>query len=110
MLRFVLPMGDVKLAGIGTEDIGKCAYGIFKGGDPWIGQRVGVAGEHLSGGEMAAALTESLGETVEHADVSPDTYRSFGFRAPTTWATCSSTMPTFRRWCCLAGPWRGPVS
>jgi uncharacterized protein YbjT (DUF2867 family) len=79
VLRFVLPMGDAKLPGIGTEDIGRCAYGIFKEGEAWIGRRVGVAGEHLSGAEMAAALTEALRETVEHADVSPDTYRSFDF-------------------------------
>jgi uncharacterized protein YbjT (DUF2867 family) len=79
VLRFVLPMADAKLPGIGTEDIGRCAYGIFKGGDEWIGRKVGVAGEHLSGAEMAAALTDALGEPVEHAAVSPDTYRSFGF-------------------------------
>ncbi len=79
VLRFVLPMGDAKLPGIAAEDIGKCAYGIFKGGDEWIGRTVGVAGEHLSGAEMAAALTEALGEKVEHPAVSPDTYRSFDF-------------------------------
>ena len=33
-LAFTLPMGDKKLPGIAAEDIGKCAYGIFKrGGD-----------------------------------------------------------------------------
>ncbi len=78
-LRLVLPMADAKLPGIGAEDIGKCAYGIFKGGDEWIGRTVGVAGEHLSGSEMAEALTHALGERVEYAPVSPDTYRSFGF-------------------------------
>ncbi len=79
VLRFVLPMGDVKLPGIAAEDIGKCAYGVFKAGDEWIGRTVGVSGEHLSGAEMAAALSDALGEKVEHADVSPDTYRSFDF-------------------------------
>ncbi len=79
VLRFVLPMGDTKLPGIGAEDIGRCAYGVFKEGDSWIGRKVGVAGEHLSGAEMAAALTDALGEPVEHAAVSPETYRSFGF-------------------------------
>jgi uncharacterized protein YbjT (DUF2867 family) len=79
VLRFVLPMGGAKLPGIGTEDIGKCAYGVFKGGDEWIGRVMGVAGEHLSGAEMAAALTEAVGERVEHADISPDAYRALGF-------------------------------
>ena len=32
MLAFTLPMGDKKLPGIAAEDIGRCAYGIFKGG------------------------------------------------------------------------------
>ena len=31
-LAFTLPMGDKKLPGIAAEDIGKCAYGIFKKG------------------------------------------------------------------------------
>ena len=29
-LAFTLPMGDKKLPGIAAEDIGRCAYGIFK--------------------------------------------------------------------------------
>ncbi len=53
------PIDDKKMAGIASEDIGKCAYGVFK--DPsLIGKTVGVAGEHLTGEEMAAALTKSL--------------------------------------------------
>ncbi len=31
-LSITLPMGDKKLAGIAADDIGKCAYGIFKKG------------------------------------------------------------------------------
>ena len=33
-LVLALPMGDKKLAGIAAEDIGKCAYGVFKAGKP----------------------------------------------------------------------------
>lgn len=44
-----------------------------------IGRTVGIAGEHLNGEEMADALSDALGEPVEHAAVSPDTYRSFDF-------------------------------
>jgi uncharacterized protein YbjT (DUF2867 family) len=79
VLDFVLPMGDAKLPGIAAADIGGCAYGIFKRGDEFIGKTVGVAGEHLTGAEMAAALGTALGETVRHQAVSPDVYRSFGF-------------------------------
>ncbi len=79
VLRFVLPMDDARMPGIAAEDIGRCAYGVFRAGEEKIGERVGVAGEHLSGAEMAEALGDALGEKVEHAAVSPDEYRSFDF-------------------------------
>ena len=78
-LALVMPMGDKKLPGIAAEDIGKCAYGIFKRGREFIGKTVGIAGEHLSGAEMAAGLTRALGEKVTYQDVPPEVYRSFGF-------------------------------
>lgn len=36
-LFITFPIGDKKMAGIGAEDIGKCAYGIFKKGPSMIG-------------------------------------------------------------------------
>jgi uncharacterized protein YbjT (DUF2867 family) len=78
-LALVLPMGDKKLPGIAAEDIGKCAHGIFKRGREFIGKTVGIAGEHLSGAEMAAGLTRALGEKVTYQDVPPEVYRSFDF-------------------------------
>jgi uncharacterized protein YbjT (DUF2867 family) len=78
-LAFTLPMGDKKLASIAAEDIGKCAYGIFKKGRELIGKTVGIAGEHLTGAQMAAALSRALGQEVRHNDVSPEEFRSFGF-------------------------------
>jgi uncharacterized protein YbjT (DUF2867 family) len=78
-LAFTLPMGDKKLPGIAAEDIGKCAYGIFRKGREYIGKTVGIAGEHLTGAEMAAALTKALGREVVHNAVSPETFRGFGF-------------------------------
>ncbi|HYE64046.1 MAG TPA: NmrA/HSCARG family protein, partial [Pyrinomonadaceae bacterium] len=78
-LAITLPIGDKKLPGIAAEDIGKCAYGIFQRGRGLIGKTLGVAGEHLTGAEMAAAFTRALGEEVRYNDVSPDVYRSFGF-------------------------------
>ena len=78
-LAITLPMGDKKLASMASEDIGKCAYGIFKKGREFIGKTVGVAGEHLTGAQMAAALTKALGQEVRYNDVTPDVYRSFGF-------------------------------
>ena len=78
-LAITYPMGDKKLPGISSEDIGKCAYGIFKKGAEFIGKTVGVAGEHLTGAQMATALTKALGQEVRYNDVPPDVYRSFGF-------------------------------
>ena len=55
-LAITLPMGDKRLPGIAAEDIGKCVYGIFQKGDELIGKTIGVAGEHLTGTEMATGL------------------------------------------------------
>lgn len=73
-----LPMADKKLPQIGVEDIGKCAYGIFKSGKH-IGGTVGVAGEHLTGYQMAASLGKALGIDVDYNDVPADVYRGFDF-------------------------------
>ena len=78
-LAITLPMGDKKLPGIAAEDIGKCAYGIFRKGGEFIGKTVGIAGEHLTGEQMAAALTKALGQEVRYNAVSPEVYRGFGF-------------------------------
>ena len=78
-LALTLPMGDKKLPGIAAEDIGKCALGIFKKGKEYIGKTVGIAGEHLTGAQMAAALTKALGREVHYNDVPPEAYRKFGF-------------------------------
>ena len=78
-LALVMPMGDKKLPAIAAEDIGKCAYGIFKRGREFIGRTVGIAGEHLSGAELAAKMSRALGETVTYQDVPPEVYRGFGF-------------------------------
>ncbi|MBD1847817.1 NmrA/HSCARG family protein [Cyanobacteria bacterium FACHB-63] len=74
-----LPMGDKKLPGIASEDIGRCAYGVFQKGSELIGQTVGIAGEHLTGDEMAAIFSQALGQTVAYNSVDPAVYRSFGF-------------------------------
>lgn len=76
---FTLPMDDKKLAAIAVEDIGKCAYGILKKGSAFIDKTIGIAGEKLSGDEMAAKLSQALDVTVKYNAVSPEAYRNFGF-------------------------------
>lgn len=78
-LALTFPMGDKKLPGIAAEDIGKCAYGIFRRGREFVGKTVGVAGEHPTVAQMAAALTQALGQEVRYNDVPPDVFRGFGF-------------------------------
>lgn len=78
-LVFALPMGDKKLPGIAAEDIGRCAYGIFKRGDEFIGRTVGIAGEHPTGREMAATLGRVMNRDVSYQAIPFDAYRKLGF-------------------------------
>lgn len=78
-LAITFPLGDKKMAGIAAADIGKCAYGIFKDGPKWIGKTVGIAGDHLTGPQMAAAYAKALGQDVGYNAVTPEAYRGFGF-------------------------------
>jgi uncharacterized protein YbjT (DUF2867 family) len=77
---WAFPMGNAKLAGIAGEDIGKCAFGIFKAGEQYIGKTVGIAGEFLTIDQMGQSLSKNLGlGTVKYNAVEPDVYRSWGF-------------------------------
>jgi uncharacterized protein YbjT (DUF2867 family) len=78
-ITFALPMGDKKLAGIAAEDIGKCAYGIFKKGKELIGKTVGIAGDQTTGKEMAEKLSGALDQDINYFAVPFDMYRGFGF-------------------------------
>ena len=78
-LVFTLPIGDKKLAGIGAEDIGKCAYGVFKRGPEFIGKTIGIASDMVTGTQIAAALSAALGREVRYNPVTPAAFRGFGF-------------------------------
>ena len=78
-LYLTFPLDDKKMAGIASDDIGKAAYGIFKAGKDLVGKTIGIAGEHLTGTEMASAMSKAIGQEVIYNNVTPDTYRSFGF-------------------------------
>ncbi len=79
VLAITFPMGDKKMAGIGSDDIGKCAYGIFKKGPQMIGRTIGIAGEQISLKDMARDLSKALGQEVKYNEITPEMYRSFGF-------------------------------
>ena len=76
-LAFTLPTADARLATIAAEDIGKCVYGILQSGNELVSKTVGVAGEFLTGPEMAAQLTEAIGEEVKYNYVPPEIFRTF---------------------------------
>ncbi|MDX6618094.1 MAG: hypothetical protein QOK36_480 [Gaiellales bacterium] len=120
-LSITFPLGSAKMPGIAAEDIGRCAYGVFKGGTQFVGTTVSISGDHLSGDDFAAAFSKALGEDVAYNEVSPDAYRGFGFpgaedlgnmfqfkrdfeheyRGPRDWAGAKSLNPelqTFEEW------------
>jgi uncharacterized protein YbjT (DUF2867 family) len=78
-LAITMPMADKRLPGIAAEDIGRCAYGIFKRGREFIGKTVGIAGEFLTGAQMAAALARALGRPVSYNAIEPEVFRNLGF-------------------------------
>jgi uncharacterized protein YbjT (DUF2867 family) len=78
-LALTYPLDNAKLPSIAVEDIGKCALAIFRRGREFLNRTVGIAGEHPTGAEMAAALTRALGQEVRWNPVPPAVYRSFGF-------------------------------
>jgi uncharacterized protein YbjT (DUF2867 family) len=79
VLALTFPMDDKPLSGIAAEDIGKSAYGIFKRGRELINKTVAIAGEHLTGKQLAAGMSRALGQEVRYNNVPPEVYRSFGF-------------------------------
>jgi uncharacterized protein YbjT (DUF2867 family) len=78
-LVLALPLGGARLPGIAAEDIGRCAFGLFRQGTGMVGRRFGIAGEILSGADMADKMARALGRTVHFQDVPFDVYRGLGF-------------------------------
>lgn len=104
-LIFVLPMADKKLSGIATEDIGPCAYGIFKRGLELVGKTVGIAGENLTGDQIAEVLMQTLGEEVVYSYVPPEVFRTFKFPGATELANMFHFMRDFEQeYCAVRDP------
>jgi uncharacterized protein YbjT (DUF2867 family) len=79
VLEWAMPLGTAKFPGIAVEDIGRCAHGIFRRGTELTGRYVGIAGDHLSGEEMAAAMSAAFARKVRYTAITPAQYRSLGF-------------------------------
>lgn len=78
-LAITLPMGEKKLPGIAAVDIGKSAYGIFVAGKKYQGETISIAGENVTGQQMANSFSKALGVDVAYNDLPASVYRSFGF-------------------------------
>ena len=76
---WTFPMGNRRLPGMAVEDIGKVAYGIFKAGQRFLNQTVGIVGEILTFDEMSEKLSKGLNIPVKYNAVEADVYRGFGF-------------------------------
>ncbi|HEY5412662.1 MAG TPA: NmrA/HSCARG family protein [Caulobacteraceae bacterium] len=74
-----LPIGKARMPGIAAEDIGKCAYAIFRTRTGIISETVGIAGAHLSGAEMAEKFSAALGMDCRFDPMSAEAYRNLGF-------------------------------
>lgn len=79
VLELLLPTGERRMAGIAAADIGPCALGIFRRTEKFAGRTVGIAGGHLTGAEMATALSQALGEPVRHLSMPFADYAALGF-------------------------------
>ncbi len=77
VLTLTLPLEDGKfLSGVDVTDIGRTAFAILAAGDEYVGQTVGLAGDHLTGAGYAAVMSDVLGEPVRFRSVSYDDARS----------------------------------
>lgn len=78
-LALALAMGDSRLSGIAAADIGKVVLSILKRREEFLGRTVSIAGEHLTGTQMAAQFSDVLGQTVTYHPLPVQSIREAGF-------------------------------
>jgi len=74
-----MPLGEAPLPGITAEDIGRCAYAIFQDPTRFVGKTVGIAGEHTTGAQLAAGLSDVFGEPVHYQPIPAEIFRNLPF-------------------------------
>ena len=93
VLTVAMPLGDALLPGIAAEDIGRCAYGVFRAGAEFLGKTVGIAGEHITGQRLATGLSRVYGEPVRYQPLPLECSAHCRSPVSTSRPTCSSTWP-----------------
>jgi uncharacterized protein YbjT (DUF2867 family) len=78
-LVITFPFGGARIPWVGVEDVGVAAKEIFLRGDALVYDSIGLAGEHLTGAELAAQLSAAMGEEVVYNPIAPDAFRALGF-------------------------------
>jgi len=82
---FSLPMRTRQLPMIAVEDIGICAYNIFKHPETYLGHHVPACSELLTGQEIAGLLSDELGLAITFKAVDESEYCSSGVIAAKYW-------------------------
>lgn len=77
--RWVMPLGEAKLAGHAAEDIGKAVASMFEQPERFVGETVGIQADALTMTEMAETVARVLNVPVEYVPVDADTFRTFPF-------------------------------
>ncbi|AGU48182.1 NmrA-like family protein [Variovorax paradoxus B4] len=103
-LVWVLPIGSAHLPGVAGEDIGACVAALFARGKAVVGQRIGLAGDVLSGAEMAAAMSHTLGEPVCHVALPPAEFARLPFPGAAELANMFQFKRDFESAYCAARP------
>jgi len=71
LLKIAMPE-DTKLQQISVEDIGKFVGIVVNEREGMFGQRINIAGDAISGNDVAEVLTKVLGKEVKYEGFSPD--------------------------------------
>jgi uncharacterized protein YbjT (DUF2867 family) len=101
-LALALPLGQARLPGIAASDFGACAAALFAATPAQ--RRVGIAGEHPTGEEMAAAIAELWGEPVRYVDVPIAEYARQPFRGAADWSSVFAFLQRCNSAYCTARP------
>ncbi|WP_406079033.1 NmrA/HSCARG family protein [Micromonospora sp. NBC_00858] len=80
-LILTMPIGDSPIAGIAASDSGKVALEIFRRRDEFVGRTLSIAGDIVTGAEIASALSDALHEPVVYRPIGHDDFRALGFPA-----------------------------
>lgn len=78
-LALHLPVGDAAIAGASSDDIGQAVLQVLRRPAESIGAVIPVAGAHLTGVQIADAMSTVLGEPVAYRPPTADQIRGFGF-------------------------------